>query len=665
MACANALVSLLVLVAILIGGLTLPVRAFEEQVDAPEQGCTFRVDPSEFVQAQSRARTDVFERASKLGIRNSRVAAVLAESVPRRNFIDEEILGKLQRMAVPAAPRSSDQEFIRRIYFDITGRIPSSADVRSFLESQVGNKRDELIDKLLYSPEFNDKWSVWFMDLISMTEGLSTNARRPQIEGRNSFNGYIRDAMANLRPIRDIVVETITATGNNYYTENGPANFAVLASTAMGPIQDTYDMMLSRTASAYLGLGQYDCLLCHSGRGHLEALSLWAQRTTRMEAQRMAAHFSRMTLAAVPNTPQYEHPLYNSTVVGDNSTGTYNLNVTFGNRPARCAPAAQVTTRGCVAPAPGMPATMSLTPEYRDGSVPGNANWRAAFAQKLIQDPRFGRNFANRVWKAFFNLGLVDPVDSLDPDRLDPRNPPAAPWTLQATHPELLEKLAQFFSENNTDLRVLIRLMTQSSAYQMSSQYSGAWKLDYVPLFARHYPRRLQAEEIHDAIVKASGVLPLYSWPIVNGQTVARGAMLPQSVAVNWAMQLPDTNEPRLNTGNAQIFMAAFLRGNRDTAQRAQAGSVLQQLYLMNDALVTNRIKVAASPVMQEISKVQDNKVAVEEVFLQFLSRMPGAHELATGMAHLAKARNAAERNAYLEDLAWVCINKVEFLFSY
>ena len=54
--------------------------------------------------------------------------------------------------------------------------------------------------------------------------------RRPQIEGRNSFNGYIREAMANVRPIRDIVVETITASGNNYYNENGPANFPVLAS---------------------------------------------------------------------------------------------------------------------------------------------------------------------------------------------------------------------------------------------------------------------------------------------------------------------------------------------------------------------------------------------------------------------------------------------------
>ena len=183
-------------------------------------------------------------------------------------------------------------------------------------------------------------------------------------------------------------------------------------------------------------------------------------------------------------------------------------------------------------------------------------------------------------------------------------------------------------------------------------------------MFARHYPRRLMAEEIHDAVVKATGVLPQYTWPTVNAQTMARGAILPQSQPVNWAMQLPDVNEPRGNTGNARDFMAAFQRGNRDTAQRSQAGSVLQQLYLMNDQVVTNRVKTAASPVLQSISRITDNSAAIDELFLTFLSRTPAPAERQAAVGHLAKARNAAERNMFLEDLAWVCINKVEFLFS-
>jgi hypothetical protein len=656
----NGFVSLLTAAAIVGGSLAIRVRA--EEAETREVGCSFRADPAEFLQRQSRARTDAYERTAKLA-RGGKNFAVPASTLTRRNFIDDAIFGKLERDGVPSAPRSSDQEFVRRIYFDLAGRIPSADDVRYFVENRNANKREELIERLLYSPEFADKWAVWFMDVISMTEGLSTNARRPQVEGRNSFNLYIREGMSNLRPIRDIVVETITAKGNNYFIENGPANFPVLASAAMGPVQDTFDMMLYRSASAYLGIGHYDCLLCHDGRGHLTGISLWAQRTTRMSAQRMAAHFSRMRLNAVPNTRQFEHPLYNSTEVTDVSAGQYDLNVTFGNRPARCAPGAQPVGRGCVATDRSV--TMNLQPEYRDGSTPRTGNWRAAFAEKLVDDPMFGRNFANRLWKAFFNLGLVDPVDSLDPDRLDPSDPPPAPWTMQATHPELLEQLSRFFKDNNTDMRALIRLLVQSSAYQLSSEYSGPWKLEYVTLFARHYPRRLMAEEIHDAIVKATGVLPQYTWPLVNNQTMPRGNVLPQSAPVNWAMQLPDVNEPRANTGNARDFMALFQRGNRDTSLRNQSGSVLQQLSIMNDQLVTARIKVASSPTMMAISKIADNGRAVDELFLTFLSRIPTGQERQTAVNYLAKARNAAERNTFLEDLAWVCINKVEFLFSY
>ena len=138
-----------------------------------------------------------------------------------------------------------------------------------------------------------------------MTETLSTSNRRPRIEGRNSFDRWIREQMQNNRPMTEIVKATLTATGNNYYTENGPASFMVLGSAAMGPAQDTYDLQLVKSVNSYLGVGHYDCLLCHSGRGHLDPISVWAARTTRSDAERMAAHFARTRLTAVPNAPQY------------------------------------------------------------------------------------------------------------------------------------------------------------------------------------------------------------------------------------------------------------------------------------------------------------------------------------------------------------------------
>ena len=250
-----------------------------------------------------------------------------------------------------------------------------------------------------------------------------------------------------------------------------------------------------------------------------------------------------------------------------------------------------------------------------------------------------------------FNLALAEPVDQLDPARLDPNNPPPAPWTLQATHPMLLEKLANYLASSNWDLRGFLRLIAQSSAYQLSSRYDGDWNIQSVPLFARHYPRRLDAEEIHDAISSATGVFNKYT---------VQGFGDP----IQFAMQLPDTSEPRSN-GAVANFLNSFLRGNRDTTQRSQDSSILQQLNLMNDNFVVSRTKVAASPALMAISKISDNSSAVEQIFLTFLSREPSAYEQAHALAYLQNATTATARSAAIEDLAWVAINKLDFLFSY
>src|ERR1051326_5407316 len=101
-------------------------------------------------------------------------------------------------------------------------------------------------------------------------------------------------------------------------------------------------------------------------------------------------------------------------------------------------------------------------------------------------------------------MGIVDPPSGFDLMRLDPKNPPPPPFEIQPTHPELLEQLADDFIASNYDLQHVMRLMTQSSAYQLSSKYDGEWKEEYVPFFARKFVRRLDAEELHDAIVSAT-----------------------------------------------------------------------------------------------------------------------------------------------------------------
>jgi hypothetical protein len=111
--------------------------------------------------------------------------------------------------------------------------------------------------------------------------------------------------------------------------------------------------------------------------------------------------------------------------------------------------------------------------------------------------------------------------------------------------------------------------------------------------------------------------------------------------------------------------MNVFQRGNRATQFRSQAGSIVQQLYLMNDPFVLNRVRVSAAPNLLAVSRIAGNAEAVDEMFLLFLSRYPSDIERGYAIAHLAAASNTAARNAAIEDLAWALINKAEFIFSY
>src|SRR5262245_19422409 len=109
--------------------------------------------------------------------------------------------------------------------------------------------------------------------------------------------------------------------------------------------------------------------------------------------------------------------------------------------------------------------------------------------------------------------------------------------------------------------------ITKSNAYQLSSVYPGDWDLSYVPYYARHYVRRLDAEEIHDAIETATSIFTTY--------TLNNSALPP----VLYAMQFPDTKEG----GGTAAFLNSFGRGDRDQNPRRSDGSLMQGLNMMNN----------------------------------------------------------------------------------
>jgi len=300
--------------------------------------CSFTSKPEEFTQRELRVHRDLVARVKQLdsvGRPNAATLSVVApNTLPQRNFIDQIIFNRMAAAKVQSAPLSTDEEFMRRVTLDLTGRIPSSADIRDFLVDTSTAKRDILIEQLLNSQEYVDKWTMWIGDLLGNV-GSASNVQ-PGNGGRDSFYNYMRSAIGTGKSFRDVAYEMVSASGDTSDPDGGgPSNFIYHQQTPMGPVQDSYDTSLAKSANAFLGITYYDCLLCHNGRGHLDAISLWGSTVTRLDAQKMAAFFSRLNFNMPRTNSDKYSGQYDSWRVMDRATGSYDLNTNYGNRPNR------------------------------------------------------------------------------------------------------------------------------------------------------------------------------------------------------------------------------------------------------------------------------------------------------------------------------------------
>ncbi|MGA7992070.1 MAG: DUF1549 domain-containing protein, partial [Thermoanaerobaculia bacterium] len=560
--------------------------------------------------------------------------------IPRVNDVDEEIFGKMDADRVVPAPLSSDAEFLRRVTLDLTGRIPDAATVSAFLADPAGDKRSRMIDVLLASDAFVDRWTFFYDELFSNTAFASSGRLYPQ--GRNAFHAYFRDAVRSHKPWDVMAREIIGATGIN--TAVGSANYVVRQIQTNGPIQDTYDNLAASSAQIFLGMNAVFCTSCHNGQGHLDSINLWGSTVRRQDFWGMAAFYSRATSPRSGTTSaDYAY------TVGERPSGNYLLNTTTGNKTDRTAAYYTTIPAGLTSINPAY----LRTPANPDGGAPGNVEgYRQALGRLVTSDPQFARAAVNYLWKELFKLGIVEPADAFDPMRQDPANPPVGSWTIQPTHPALLTKLAQDYAAHGYDLRYILGVMARSSAYQLSSFYPGTWSETMTPYFARHFARRLTAEETFDAITRATGVPA--SIPVSGG--------LPN---VAWAVQLPDAQEPGggSTVGN---FLNAFLRGDRDGDARSNEFSVSQALLMLNDATVTSRIKstVPGSTVQKLVAANATPAQIVTSLYVSTLSRNPSAAELAAGVALFSSPPNGETKAQVAEDLQFALLNKIDFLFN-
>src|SRR5438093_13683352 len=168
---------------------TLPVLILASGLllGAANKDCSFLKDPGQFTSDVERSRKDRSDLTGKVAMYVSSallgdqyqptVQTFAAAAIPRKNFIDDAVFSRMATAGIQSAPLASDVEFLRRVTLDLTGRIPSGADVVTFTADTNPSKRDAKVDELIGSPEFIDRWTMFFGDLFKVN-AVSTNINR-------------------------------------------------------------------------------------------------------------------------------------------------------------------------------------------------------------------------------------------------------------------------------------------------------------------------------------------------------------------------------------------------------------------------------------------------------------------------------------------------------
>lgn len=330
------------------------------------------------------------------------------------NIIDREVYAKLRDLNMLPSANCTDAEFIRRIYIDLLGVLPSAADVKQFLSSTAPDKRAILIDQVLERPEYAD------MQALLWADRLRSDSRFHRVGGVRSYYRWLREEFAANRPLDKFARAMLTARGTNFTV--GPANYWGNYDKISTPIE-----VAIATGQVFMGV-RIGCAQCHN-----HPFEKWTQS----DFYSLAAVFSQVVEFHTKNSQEFDLRIDPDRAVIH-----------------------PVTKQAAIPKALGGPV---LDPE------PG-VDRRLAFAEWLTakENPFFARAMANLIWKNLMGRGIVDPVDDMRET-----NPPTHPKLLDA----LARELAAHNFDQKYLIRLIANSKTyqHSSAANETNKFDGKY----------------------------------------------------------------------------------------------------------------------------------------------------------------------------------------------
>ena len=539
--------------------------------------------------------------------------------------LDKIVFAKLSSLNIQPA-LCSDPVFVRRVYLDVIGTLPTAKEVREFIDdSDTQNKRRLLIDRLLERDEFADYWAMKWGDVLRIKAEFPVNLWP---NAAQAYHRWVRSSIAGNKPYDKFVRELLTSSGSNFRV--GPVNF--------------YRAVQNRTPEGIAGA---------------VALTFMGSRAESWPKDRlsgMTVFFSQIGYKPTREWKE-EHVFWDflgtSAVAANAASEKTTGSDSKGASLAEAAPPASRTPQTAVFP---------------DGTaiqLPPDRDPRELFADWLItpKNPWFTRSIVNRVWAWLLGRGIIH-----EPDDIREDNPPS--------NPELLAYLESELVGSHYNLKHLYRLVLNSNTYQFSSmpRFSDP---QAEAIFATYSLRRLDAEVLIDAINKITGESDLYTSAVPEPFTY-----IPRDKP---AIALADGSV----TSPFLTLFGRSARATGMENERNNKPVSSQCLHMLNSSHIRLKLEQGPKlkAIFESGRKPEE---IVEELYLTILSRRPTADEVTIALEYGKPGTTGAESKAAAGkggkagggkagvkkaaamknradwvDITWALINSTEFLYRH
>jgi len=639
--------------------------------------------------------------------------------------IDAYILDRLTAERLSPSPKATPATLVRRAYLDLWGLPPTLAQIREFTGDASPDAWSKLIDKLLGSPHYGEKWGRHWLDLVrySDTAGSEIDAYIPDAW---RYRDWVIQSFNEDKPYNRFIQEQIA--GDELFPEN-PVAHTGTGLYCVGPNRDslpdqadinreeTLTDFVDTTSSVFLGLTA-GCARCHDHKfDPITQEDYYRVRAVFAPAVKVKVALDRLTSLGFdiaenvrewklrelgeqiraaqsrcrekikkPNADDEIRACMTPEETAALQTVEKALVQMYANyraKPFACgiadswnvAPRTFLPSRGARPERevqPGFFAVLGggeVPPpvEKREATGPiplmPTTGRRAALAKWITDpgNPLTARVMVNRVWQYHFGRGLVATPSDFGTRSGNP------------THPELLDTLTARFVENGWSLKRLHRAIMNSDAYQRSSipSKTAAERDPNNLLLSRFSRRRLNSDELRDAVLLVTGALNRKAGgrPVVTPLTAEETSSFSQRPVDAWVLTADATEHTRRSIYMFQKrtfrmpMMEVFDTPDSmlSCARRESSTTAPQSLTLLNGALTMARARAVAAALTAEFPS---DPALVAGAWKQILAREPTAQETARSVAFLsAQSQNTGGRLDAVVELVRALLNLNEFLY--